>query len=78
MPVLRIRSVPEDIRQRLEERSALAGMSLPDFVLAELRRTLDRPTRQELIARVEASQVRHLPSSPTEIVRAERDLRSGD
>lgn len=77
MTMLQIRHVPEDIHRRLKARAALAGMSLSDYALAELRRSLDRPTRDELLASLAERPTRHLASSPTELIRQERDHRAG-
>lgn len=47
--MIQIRNVPEDLHRRLKARAALEGVSLSDLAMAELRRSLDRPTRQELL-----------------------------
>jgi len=75
--MLQIRHVPDDVHRRPKARAALAGMSLSDYVLAELRRSLDRPTREELLASLAARPTRHLSPSPTELLREERDHRAG-
>jgi len=49
MSMIQIRNVPEDVHRRLKARAALEGVSLSDMALAELRRSLDRPTRRELL-----------------------------
>lgn len=77
MTMLQIRHVPDDVHRRLKARAALAGMSLSDYALAELRRSLDRPTRDELLTRLAAQPVRRFASSPTDLVREERDHRAG-
>lgn len=75
MAMIQIRNVPDMLHRKLKARAALAGMSLSDFLLAEIRRSLDRPTRQELLARV-ATRTRTAPTeSPADAVRAERDAR---
>ena len=54
-------------------RAALAGMSLSDFLLNEIREVAERPTIEELRARLERRS-RVTPSlSPTQAIRAERD-----
>lgn len=77
MTMLQLRNVPDDLHRRLKARAALAGMSLSDFALAELVRSLDRPTRGELLENLTVEPVRKLRSSPTAIVRRERDVRAG-
>lgn len=49
MTMIQIRNVPTDLHRRLKARAALEGVSLSDLALAELRRSLDRPTRRELL-----------------------------
>ena len=48
MRMVQIRNVPDELHRKIKARAALAGMSLSDYLLLELRKTLDRPTRQEL------------------------------
>jgi plasmid stability protein len=54
MTMIQIRNVPEDVHRRLKSRAALEGVSLSELALSELRRSLDRPTRGELLGRVAA------------------------
>src|SRR2546430_14217107 len=73
--MLQVRNVPDTIHRRLKARAALAGMSLSDYVLAELRRSVERPTRAELLERL----ARRTPVAPrprpAAAVRAARDRR---
>jgi plasmid stability protein len=72
--MIRIRNVPEALHRRLKSRAALAGMSLSDYLLKEIREVADRPTLDEMRARLQ-SQPPVTPSvAPAEAVRAERDL----
>jgi plasmid stability protein len=75
MKALQIRNVPDDVHRKLKARAALAGMSLSELALAELRRSLERPTRQELLARVAARERAEVSIPADEAVRAERDAR---
>lgn len=52
MTMIQIRNVPEDVHRRLKARAALEGVSLSELALTELRRSLDRPTRRELLEQV--------------------------
>lgn len=47
--MIQIRNVPEDVHRRLKARAAMEGVSLSELALDELRRSLDRPTRRELL-----------------------------
>src|SRR4030065_186194 len=52
--MIQIRNVPEALHRRLKARAAEAGMSLSDYLLADLRRAAERPTPDELRERVRA------------------------
>jgi plasmid stability protein len=73
--MIQIRNVPEDLHRRLKSRAALAGMSLSDYLLSEIRHVAELPTLEEMRARLE-SRSRVTPDvSPAEAVREERDSR---
>ena len=71
--MVQLRNVPTEIHRRLKARAAIEGMSMSDYVLREVRKALDRPTRQEFLERLKARPVRRLRQSTAEIIRAERD-----
>ena len=75
MKLLQIRNVPDEVHRQLKARAALEGRSLSDFALEQLRRSLERPTDEELFARVRARSavLGGIPSH--EAVRVERDTR---
>jgi plasmid stability protein len=73
--MVQIRNVPEELHRRLKARAAIEGMSMSDYVLRELRKALDRPTRQEVLERLAGRPVRALRRSAAEVIRAERDSR---
>ena len=75
MTMLQIRHVPEDIHRRLKARAATEGVTLSELALSELRRSLDRPTRRELMERVAALERTTGGADAAEAVRAERDAR---
>ena len=73
--MIQIRNVPEALHRKLKARAALAGMSLSDFLLAEIREVAARPTVDELRQRI-ARRGAVAPSvSPAEAVRQERRSR---
>ena len=49
--MIQIRNVPDDVHRRLKARAAMEGISLSELALGELRRSLERPTRRELLER---------------------------
>jgi len=72
MTMIQIRHVPEDVHRRLKARAALEGVSLSELALAELRRSLDRPTRRELLERVASRSAGTEGPSSAELVEAGR------
>ena len=73
--MIQIRNVPDAIHRTLKSRAALAGMSLSDYLLAELRQIAERPTLEEMRERLRRRQPVNLPVSAAEMIRAERDSR---
>jgi antitoxin FitA len=73
--MVQIRNVPVELHRKLKARAAIEGLSMSDFVMRELRKALDRPTRQEILERLRARPVRRLRPGAAEVIRAERDAR---
>ena len=73
--MVQIRNVPTELHRRLKARAAIEGMSMSDYVLRELRKALDRPTRHEILERLRAQPVRRLERRAAEVIRVERDAR---
>ncbi len=71
--MVQIRNVPEALHRVLKSRAALAGMSLSDFLLSELREVAERPTMDELRKRLRSRPESSLSVAPADAVRAERD-----
>lgn len=71
--MIQIRNVPEPLHRQLKARAALAGMSLSDYLLNEIRRVSERPTLDELRARLERRSAVTPSLEPADAVRAERD-----
>lgn len=75
MTMVQIRNVPEEFHRRLKARAAIEGMSMSDYVLREVGKALDRPTRQEVLERLRARSTRRLRRSAADVIREERDAR---
>jgi len=71
--MIQIRNVPDALHRRLKSRAALAGMSLSDYLLTEIRRVAERPTLEELRIRLQRRSETRLSVEPAQAVRAERD-----
>jgi antitoxin FitA len=54
VPTIRIRNVPDDVHRRLKDRAMLAGVSVSDYAIALLTRSLERPTQAEVLDRLAA------------------------
>lgn len=73
--MIQIRNVPDTLHHRLKSRAALAGMSLSEYLLRELREVGERPTVEELRTRLHGRSSATPSEAPVEAVRAERDGR---
>lgn len=71
--MIQIRNVPDALHRQLKSRAAMAGMSLSDYLLNEVSQIAERPTPQELRARLHSRSATDPALSPAEAVRAERD-----
>jgi plasmid stability protein len=71
--MIQIRHVPDELHRQVKARAAEAGMSLSDYLLQELRRAVERPTRAELLARLKRRSRVRPKERPSDAVRAERD-----
>ncbi|MGH7729156.1 MAG: FitA-like ribbon-helix-helix domain-containing protein [Vulcanimicrobiaceae bacterium] len=73
--MIQIRNVPDLLHRRLKSRAALAGMSLSDYLLNELRDAAERPTLGELRERLKLRPRVRPAVAPAKAIRAERDRR---
>jgi antitoxin FitA len=73
--MVQIRNVPDELHRKLKSRAALVGMSISDYLLREVERSLARPTREELLERLRSHGPVHLSESVAEAVAAEREGR---
>ncbi len=73
--MIQLRNVPEALHRTLKARAALAGMSLSDYLVTEIRRVAERPTIAELRDRLERRTRVNSRVSAADAVREERDAR---
>ena len=73
--MIQLRHAPDDLHRKLKARAALAGLSLSDYLLREVRRIAERPTAVGLKERT----ARRTPVTPrvppARAVRGERNSR---
>jgi len=53
----------------------MEGMSMSDYILREVGKALERPTRAEVLERLRTRPVRRLKRNAADVIRAERDAR---
>ena len=73
--MIQIRNVPNELHRKLKSRAALEGLSLSDYLLREIQQVAERPTLQELAARLDTRTPVKYRISPDQILRAERNRR---
>ena len=73
--MIQIRNVPEALHRKVKVRAAQAGMSLSDYLRAEIERIAALPTRDEMLARLHGRKRVNLRTPAAEIIRRERDSR---
>jgi antitoxin FitA len=73
--MIQLRNVPDGLHRRLKARAAMEGMSLSDYLLAEIREISDRPTLMELRERLHQREPVSVSLDTARLVREERDAR---
>jgi antitoxin FitA len=73
--MIQLRHVPEALHRTLKARAALAGVPLSEYLIREVRKLAERPTTEEMRARLAARERVHARVDPTAAVRSERDAR---
>jgi hypothetical protein len=53
----------------------MEGLTMSDFVLREVRKALEKPTREEVLDRLATQPSRRLRRAPADVIRAERNAR---
>lgn len=70
--MVQVRNVPAELHRRLKARAALEGLSMSEFVLRELRKSLERPPRGEILERLRRQPARRLSRGAAQVLREER------
>ena len=73
--MIQIRNVPEALHRRLKARAAMEGMSMSRYILREMEKALERPSRRELLEAIRSQPELELNPSPAEVLRQERESR---
>ena len=73
--MIQLRHVPDALHRRLKARAALSGLSLSDYLIREVRKIAAQPTAEEMRERLRQREPYGGTTSPTDLVREERDGR---
>jgi len=73
--MIQLRNVPDALHRTLKARAALAGMSLSDYLLAEIKEIAERPTLAELRERLHQRIPVSAELDTARMVREEREAR---
>ena len=73
--MIQLRNVPDALHRTLKARAALAGMSLSDYLLTEIREIAERPTLAELRDRLHKRKPVVTEFNSALLVRKEREAR---
>jgi len=73
--MIQLRNVPDGLHRTLKARAALAGMSLSDYLLAEIKEIAEKPTLEELRDRLHKRNRVSAQFDTSLLVREEREAR---
>jgi plasmid stability protein len=73
--MIQVRNVPDALHRGLKSRAALAGMSLSDYLLAEMQEIAERPTLAEFRDRLHTRKPVTAQIDTARLIREERDAR---
>lgn len=71
--MIQLRNVPDALHRALKARAALAGMSLSDYLLSEIKEIAARPTLAELRERLHQRKSVSAELETVHLVREERE-----
>ena len=73
--MIQLRNVSDALHRTLKARAAMAGMSLSDYLLSEIREIAQRPTLAELRERLHRRKPVSVPLDTARLVQEEREAR---
>jgi plasmid stability protein len=73
--MIQLRNVPDALHRGLKARAAMAGMSLSDYLLAEIKEIAERPTLAELRERLHGRKAVAVHFDTARLVQEEREAR---
>lgn len=73
--MIQLRNVPDSLHRSLKARAAMAGMSLSDYLLAEIKEVAERPTLAELREQLHKRKRVGVELDTARLVQEEREAR---
>jgi plasmid stability protein len=73
--MVQLRNVPDALHRSLKARAAMAGMSLSDYLLGEIKEIAERPTLAEFRERLHRRRPVAAEIDTARLVREEREAR---
>lgn len=73
--MIQLRNVPDHLHRSLKARAAMAGMSLSDYLLSEIKEIAERPTLAQMRERLHQREPLTGQVDTARLVREERDSR---
>jgi antitoxin FitA len=73
--MIQLRNVPDVLHRTLKARAAMAGMSLSDYLLGEIKEVAERPTLTELRQRLHKRRSVAVDLDTARLVQEEREAR---
>ena len=73
--MFQLRNVPDTLHRKLKARAALAGMSLSDYLLSEIKEIADKPTLAEFRERLGRREPMEIGVDVARMIREEREAR---
>jgi antitoxin FitA len=73
--MIQLRNVPDALHRRLKARAAMAGMSLSDYLMTEIKEIAEKPSLAELAERLHKLEPLNVDIDTARLVREERDSR---
>ncbi|HKT49218.1 MAG TPA: hypothetical protein VJV96_02920 [Candidatus Angelobacter sp.] len=73
--MIQLRNVPDALHSILKARAGMAGVSLSDYLLAEIKRIAEQPTLDELRERLHKRKRVPVQLNTARMVREEREAR---
>jgi len=73
--MIQLRNVPDALHRTLKARAAMAGMSLSDYLLVEIKEIAERPTLAEIRERLHKREPLSAEIDTAVLIRKEREAR---